>query len=934
MRLILLLSILFFGGQAHGQIGKFLKEKAKNLATEENLSKLKGATADRLMDARAEMDSTNFNFAISVNDNADVFDTDTGKDKALKLFSNFQTTTESTEEEKARSLLDAGELAYSKGFYNKAEAFLLGAKTKFEASNTQNINYYTTIANLGLLYSTTGRYTKSEEFTLDALNTRAENLGKESLGYGASLNNLAVLQKETGRYNEAEQNAKEALEVLSKATGEESMPVAIALNNLAILNQTMGRYESAMVLMEKSITISAQLQNEKSTNHQKFLANKALLHQEMGEYAEAESIYKELIRIKERRLGSGHPDYAHTLSNLASLYVMMGQTDKVEKLLIDAKAIYEKKFGQEHRLVAASMSDLGNFYRYMGRFDEAKDMLKKSVEINKTALGENHPEYIQNQEDLAIVYWKLGENELATSLFETALSQSLNFINQFFPPMSESEKTSYWDKLRPRFERFYAYALDVKSENLVGQVYDYHIATKGLLLNTTNKVKQKILASGDNDLINKYLLWLDQKQTLANYYAYSKEELKEQNINRDSLEMAANQTERQLSQQSALFTEGYQLKQVSFTDILPKLKADEAAIEIVRYRFFDKAFTEDVRYAALIITAQSKSPNLVVLENGSQLESRYFKYYNNTIHQQLPDEYSFDQYWQPLEANLLGKKRLFVSLDGIYNQINLNSLVKDNRYLLDRFDIHIVGNTKTIGQSTLGTKSKSAFLIGNPTFGGTTIAALPGTKTELATVSKSMTTYGNKIKQYTALEASELNIKTVDNPSVLHIATHGYFMQDIDNKADKVFGVSAESARSNPLLRSGLLLANAGNIGEEAAALDNNNNGVLTAYEASNLKLDDTNLVVLSACETGVGDVKAGEGVYGLQRAFMTAGAKSLLMSLWKVDDAATQELMSAFYSNWLKTGNKQMAFKQAQLAIKNKYKHPYYWGGFILLEN
>lgn len=935
MRLIAIIILMLTAFSSHAQLGKLLKEKAKNLASEENINKLKGVAGDKLSDARAEMDSTSFSFAISVNDNADFFDTDTGSDKVLKAFTNFQTRADATEEEKARRLLDAGELAYAKGFYPKAEVLLTSAKFRFEANGIRGVNYLTAVSDLGLLYGTMGRYDKAEEFNLKALEERKQELGEKSAGYGASLNNLAVLQKETGRYNESEKNAKKAVEVLRAASGEESMPLAIAMNNEAMLYQTVGRYDQADELLKSAISISGKLQSEKSNNHQKFLSNQAYLYQEMGKYEESEEIYNELIRLKKRRFGANHPDYAHTISNLASLYIQMDKVDKVEDLLVEARDIYKKKFGEEHSLYANALSDLGNFYRYSKRYEEAKPMLKESVDIKLKALGKDHPEYAQSKEDLAIVEWKMGNISEAKKLYIETLDQSLDFINQYFPPMSESEKTKYWDKLRPRFERFYSFAFDQSEDKeLVKDAYEYHIATKGLLLNSSNKIKSKIINSGDKELIDEYLLWVDQKQTLAQYYAYTKEELAEQKINRDSLESAANQSEKRLSEKSDIFKEGYQLKQVSFADVNSKLKEGQAAIEFIRYRHFDNTWTDEVYYAALVLASTTSVPDVAILKNGAQLESRYFKYYNNVIHQRLEDTYSYDQYWGAIAPLVSGKRQLFVSTDGIYNQINLNTLSKDGKAILEQYDIQYIGSSKNLGDGKTTASVKTSFLIGNPTFGGTEISPLPGTKNELVAVSKLMSTRGYKVNQFMAADATELNIKRVDNPAILHIATHGYFLQDVEGGKEKVFGVSAESARNNPLLRSGLLLANAGALGEQMASLNDSNNGVLTAYEATNLKLDNTNLVVLSACETAVGDVKAGEGVYGLQRAFMSAGAKSLLMSLWKVSDDATQELMTSFYTNWLKSGDKQKAFKQAQLTIKSKYKDPYYWGAFVLVDN
>ncbi len=227
---------------------------------------------------------------------------------------------------------------------------------------------------------------------------------------------------------------------------------------------------------------------------------------------------------------------------------------------------------------------------------------------------------------------------------------------------------------------------------------------------------------------------------------------------------------------------------------------------------------------------------------------------------------------------------------------------------------------------------KDAFLLGFPDYGGNAVA-LPGTKVEIDQINKILKTSGYQTSQQTQKEASEAKIKSQKAPTLMHIATHGYFLADADLKGGDALGIDADNARDNPLLRSGLLLAGMPSpTQQQAPDLQSNDNGILTAYEAMNLSLEGTELIVLSACETGLGDVRAGEGVYGLQRAFLVAGANALVMSLWKVDDAATQQLMTSFYTQWAKTGNKSQAFKQAQLQLMTKYPEPYFWGAFVMM--
>ncbi len=237
-------------------------------------------------------------------------------------------------------------------------------------------------------------------------------------------------------------------------------------------------------------------------------------------------------------------------------------------------------------------------------------------------------------------------------------------------------------------------------------------------------------------------------------------------------------------------------------------------------------------------------------------------------------------------------------------------------------------------------------LVGNPDFaaklevtserGG--IAPLPGTAVEISKLTALLTPKGYKITSFLKDKATETNLKQAHKPRVLHVATHGYFLSDVDaSGSDKlVFGVQPDKALVNPMLRSGILLTGADwtvqNLKRPEGETGETDNGILTAFEALNLDLQGTELVVLSACETGLGDVQAGEGVYGLQRAFQLAGARALVISLWRVDDAATQQLMTKFYTYWLGGKPLKDAFQQAQLDLRATYPQPYFWGAFQLI--
>lgn len=958
---LLLVLTLCISLNAHAQIGNLLKDKMKekidqkkdNIVQEgkDKVKNKKSELVENLFNTKKEFDPSELNYAISLSDNAVPFEAEErfGRAKDVLKTATYKTATdqEYTALDRAKNLKETGEMLYGSNRLKSAELVFLQAKQIIENNSlTQEQIYSDVLANLGLVYHTAGRYYEADSVSKKAAELRKQKFGEKHLSYAASLNNLAALYKEKGEYTQSEKYIDQCIQIYQTSPQKDSIPYAIALNNKAILFQTIGRAKDAEPLQNKALDLVQDKYGGKSNVYLRMLGNLAIMYQDLERYDEAEKVYKKAITIREKKLGSKHPDVARLKHNLAGLYVITKKYDLVEQNLKDAANIYKEKFGENHPSYANVIEDLGNFYVFQEKYNEAEPLLTQALSIRENTLSENHPDVASAMESLAILYWKKQQFTQANTHYHNALKKYLMQIATQFPAMSEHEKTVFWNLIQPKFERFYNYVLQAspKDPSLLTDMYNAQLITKALLLNTTSKIKQAILNSNNPNLIALYNKYLAQKEYLTRIYTMSKAELAEQKINVDSLEKATNATEKQLSEQSQFFNENLNQKIIKTTHIQENLKENEAAIEIFRIRYYHKTFSEDsVLYTALILKKNSSYPEKVILQHGTQLETTFAGYYRKAIKAKLEDEESFNAYWKPIHEKLKGKTHIYASLDGVYNQISLNGLrISKGKYLIDEYDISIVTNTKEIIEISRRKPHKPNYvsMIGYPDYqmnanvAKPTIKDLPGTKAEIEAIQKLLSTKNCKTEIYLQQNAKEEVIKKLNQPDVLHIATHGFFLANINKNKEKVFGIEADKAREMPMLRSGLMFAGAEatvqNI--KSAEISTENNGIFTAYEAMSLNLDNTQLVVLSACETGLGEVKSGEGVYGLQRAFQIAGTETLIMSLWKVADEQTQELMTLFYQKWLNSNNKHLSFIEAQKELKKKYPEPYFWAAFVLV--
>lgn len=759
---------------------------------------------------------------------------------------------------------------------------------------------------------------------------------QKSIVYGENLTQLGRVNVILGEYSLADKYYLKGMELLQVNTQTEPSVLAASYNSYAIFQQTIGNYDKARLYYSKAKDSAIS----KPTLQVDILQNLATLSQSQGEYADAIILLKEAVTTYEIIYGRNHPYYATALQNLANAYGKNGEPKKALSLLEEALNI-DKANGLENSISYINkLHNMGVMLQESFEYKKAKEAFLTVLEAREKQLGDKHPDYIYTLYNMAVLMQKTGANSQARQYFREVIEKYDFQLQSLFPYLSEEEKSNYYSKINEAFAAYQDFAAEYSTTDptINGELYDFQINHKAILLSSSKSMRKSIARSNDKELMDLYELWLDKKKSLAKYYGVSKNELATAGISIDVIVKEANALEKELSLKSELFSSSVIASEKKWQTIQKSLKEDEAAVEIIRLK--KNIRNDSIWYAALIITPQLATPKLVVLKNGKPLEDKFFKYYINKITFKLNDKLSYINYWQPIDKILVDVNKLYLSSDGIFNKINISTLYNSttDSYILDQLVVHNVTNTIELIEDYTPLqfdKNFSLDLIGDPLFSQTgdenyTIEPLPSTRIEIQTIDSIALTKNIASIQLLGKGASEENIKKIESPSIIHIATHGFFLADKSLSGDDVYTIG-----NNPLMRSGLLFSGSekkfrGDHIKFQGSLDEED-GILTALEVLNIDFSKTELVVLSACETGLGEIKNGEGVYGLQRAFVIAGAKSVLMSLWKVDDQTTKELMILYYENIFNGVNKFEALTVAQKNIKEKYSHPYYWGAFII---
>ncbi|WP_287699514.1 CHAT domain-containing protein, partial [Microcystis sp. M165S2] len=844
-------------------------------------------------------------------------------------------------------------------------------------------NTAASLNNLAELYRSQGRYSEAEPLYKQALAIIKQQLGDNHPDTAASLNNLAELYRVQGRYSEAEPLYKQALAIIKQQLGDNHPNTAASLNNLAELYRSQGRYSEAEPLYKQALAIIKQQLGDNHPLTAQSLNNLAGLYQSQGRYSEAEPLYKQALAIRKQQLGDNHPDTASSLNNLAELYRVQGRYSEAEPLYNRSLAIWKQQLGDNHPNTATSLNNLAGLYQSQGRYSEAEPLLEQALAIRKQQLGDNHPDTATSLNNLAALYesqgryseaeplynrslaiWKqqLGDNHpnTATSLNNLAglyqsqddIPQAINYRTQALAVQEynlsenlkmgdDKQKQDYMAKVLGTTNGVISLNLQAAPNNpeATRLALKTILERKGRILDVSTNSLQ-ILRQRTDDLESQRLLTqlIEVRTQLSNLTFKKPDDFPSPEIYRQQLNEVtekAKEIEGKIGRRSAEFRSLSQ--PITLEGIQKLIPADAALVEIVRYRPLNPKAPENQRFGnpryAVYILYPNGDIKAKDLGEAKPIDDKLIYFRDNLadaetrLPQLQKSARQLDEtLMQPIRQLLGDTKTILLSPDAGLNLIPFEALVdENNQYLVENYHITYL----TSGRDLLRLKDKfasqqSPLIVADPFYGKAgekvaltrsidlsefTFPGLPGTEQEAKAIK-------NILPQATVLtgsQATENAVKQAKKPNILHIATHGFFKPE-------------RNVIENPLLRSGLVLAGV-KIGQSAG-----DDGVLTALETTNLNLVGTKLVVLSACDTGKGDINIGQGVYGLRRALVIAGSESQLISLWKVSDDATKDLMVAYYGRLQKGERRSEALRQIQLGMlkSEKQKHPFFWASFI----
>ena len=889
--------------------------------------------------------------------------------------------------EKAEALDLLVESIWQAGRYSNLDGRRLAeqAVAMKEKLNAPEASQAKSLFHLAAWYSTTGNHAEAKPLFERTLAMRERALGPNDPDVAFTLNVFGASRTAAGDYREARRLLERGLTIRETVLGPTHLDVAGSLNNLAVLMERTGNLSQCRNLVERALAI---WEKELPPGHPRIglgVANLAFLNASLGDHAKARPLFERALTIQEK-VNPTSPAVALTLRNLAQSLINLGQLEQARPHLERSLAMFEKAYGPNHRDVGVGLTLLADFQRKTGDDGRARENWERGVAVLESVLGSGHPDLADAQFWFALLMADTGASGAAGELAlkaEQAIREHARLTASTLP---ELEALQY-NARRPAALHL-ALTLVVEgmdtSPLLKRNAFDAIVRSRAMVLDEM-ATRHRIVAGAQDPGVSR----------LAAELVAAREDLARRVVRGPGAEppdryknqlLAARQqkdiAERNLAEKSLVFRNEQIRNRASLDDVRAALPPDGALVAFVRYRhdlLGEKRPAGKTRvwvpsYLALVLRSGESDPVLVPLGPAAAIDETVTEWRDQVELEALaPGRASTrteaayrvtagrlrEKAWDPVAPHLKDIKSVFVVPDGSLQLVNFAALpMGQTRYLIETGPrIHYLSAERDLVQPTVDNTNRTLLALGSPafddpgsfaaskpeasakpviegttfrgsgpdcaTFESTRFAALPGSAREAQEIATVWQKFGGA-RVLNGSAATEAAFKReARGKRVLHLATHGYFVDG-----------QCESAGGNPMLLSGLVLAGANH---RQAAGRGEEDGILTAEEIAAMDLNGVEWAVLSACDTGVGPVAAGEGVFGLRRAFQVAGVRTLIMSLWEVEDQSARRWMTTLYdARFVKGLNTAQAVHHTGVSIltdrraKGQSTHPFYWAGVV----
>lgn len=901
----------------------------------------------------------------------------------LKALAMFEKRLGPTHEDLVVPLNLLGLLADGAGNFAKAETYLSRAMEIVDHNpNIPEANRATTWNNVALVNDHKGNVQQAEVMYLKALAGFEKADGPEALSSAPILNNLGLLYHQQGDFLKAEPFYARSIAIRKKYLAPDHPSIAFILNNLADMYSLRSDLKQAILYQSEAVSI---LEKAFGDNHPQTIllqTNLVGMLLRAGDLATARGYYTKVATNAEKTLGPTHPYYLIGLAGLAEFQLKTRQFAEAEGTLNKAIPLIEKTYGPAHPRLTVPLSLLASVNQVQQKYQAAESLLLRVLSIQEKNSNVRYTEPGKYYTHLSHIYQMMGkiDQSLAFEIQSNEITEQ-DFLKNISLG-SERQKVLYLDRTRWAANHLLALQSQFGQENqtAIKAAITSVLRRKGRTLDVmadTLKLIQMRATPQDQELFSKLIEARTRLSNLAVKGPANTKPERYQAVIRE-LEATVDELEAEVSQRSAEYR--LQMQPITLEAVQAAIPEKTTLVEFARYqpvlepqvsttgkdhyiayivehtgavKWVDlgeakgidttiSAFRELLQFSpgARRRLAQAKTRNLANPNQPSDLLSdKQFKVLAQNLYQQV---------MKPIRRLVKPGTSLLLAPEGELNLLPFAALVDEKgRYVIETQSLHYVTSGRDLLRRQLETHSQSApFVMADPDYetgAGPYIAGKQLTQLKRLVETTEEGTQVARIFPASRLivrkEATEQALKQVRSPQILHIATHGYFLEkpSDDGIAANPFEENEEKRGltligdgvgiNSALIQSGIFLAGANH------GASGTEDGTVTALEAAQLDLRGTKLVVLSACNTGVGEVKAGEGVYGLRRAMVLAGSETQMLSLWAVSDLATRKLMVDYYTKLKAGAGRAEALRQVQLEMlkSQRFRHPYYWASFVV---